>query len=220
MADVSVGSILSATFDTVKSNLRAGVLYVAVLTAFGSGSDYLSYSSGALGYGSGALGLAVAAVTIVAGYLLTEAMLSQSGQLTYHGSKRYFAYLGQAILIIIGVVLGVLLLVIPGLILAARWALAAPLLIGRGAGVIDAIRESWQLTRGHTLPIIIAGFILLVPVFALAGIGGVFSGEGSLVMIITAQLISSAFTVIITGMVVSLLTMLDSSPAALSEVFG
>lgn len=51
-----------------------------------------------------------------------------------------------AILVTIGVGAGTILLLIPGIYVAVRWSVAAPALIGRRAGAIDAMKASWGLT--------------------------------------------------------------------------
>jgi len=53
----------------------------------------------------------------------------------------------------VGIAIGFLLLVLPGIYLWARWSLVAPLVIGEGAGVSDAISESWARTQGLVAPV-------------------------------------------------------------------
>src|SRR5947209_8167387 len=49
----------------------------------------------------------------------------------------------------IGVGLGVLLFVVPGIMLAIRWALVAPIVMLEGQGARAAMRRSRELVRGH-----------------------------------------------------------------------
>ncbi len=70
------------------------------------------------------------------------------------------------------VVLGVLLLIVPGIMLACRLAFVSFLVVDRKMETIPALKESWRLTRGHAnkvflmallaIPIAIAGFICLL----------------------------------------------------------
>lgn len=52
-------------------------------------------------------------------------------------------------LIISGIFIGFLFLLVPAIVLAFGWILAPLLLVDRGAGVLDALRQSWQATQGE-----------------------------------------------------------------------
>ncbi|HET7571339.1 MAG TPA: glycerophosphoryl diester phosphodiesterase membrane domain-containing protein [Gaiellaceae bacterium] len=68
--------------------------------------------------------------------------------------------LGASILYGIGVLIGFVLLLIPGLIAIARWALIVPLVVIEERGVGEAFARSSQLVRGRT------GRVLLLVVVA------------------------------------------------------
>jgi hypothetical protein len=53
----------------------------------------------------------------------------------------------------VGVALGLILLVVPGVLLAIRWALAAPIVMLEGLGAGAAMRRSGELVRGHRGPV-------------------------------------------------------------------
>jgi len=70
------------------------------------------------------------------------------------------------------IVLGIFVLIVPGIILACRLAFVSYLVVDRKMETIPAVKESWRLTRGHAnkvflmallaIPIVIAGIICLV----------------------------------------------------------
>ena len=66
------------------------------------------------------------------------------------------------------VVLGLIMLVIPGIIIACRLALVPYLVMDRGLDAIKAVETSWRMTKGYTWKIFWMGF-LIVPIL-LAGL--------------------------------------------------
>lgn len=219
--DVTVGLIVSRTVETVQANARAGMIFIAALSAIGILGDYLSVgglSEEAVALG-GVVRLLSAIATIVGSYLLMEAILDRAGLLSYRGSKRYFAFLGQSIVLAIGVMVGLVLLVVPGMILAVRWSLAQALLIGRGAKVFESMGESWRKTAGYGWRIFFAVLLVGVAFIVLLGVIFVFLGESSLAGIALSQIVGNAFTVVLSALGVSLLGLIDPAGDSLSEVF-
>lgn len=76
----------------------------------------------------------------------------------------------------IGILLGMLALIVPGLMLWARWAVVAQTAAIDGGGWTDALRRSADLTeeyRWHALGVVfVAGMIAFVPTFALGAAFG------------------------------------------------
>lgn len=62
----------------------------------------------------------------------------------------------------IGVGIGFLLLIIPGIILAIGWTVAAPAVVIERLGVTESLARSWKLTQGNRLTIFFAYLILNV----------------------------------------------------------
>ena len=88
---------------------------------------------------------------------------------------RFGAYLVAFYLLAIGIAVGLVLLVVPGLYLGAIWFYVFPLMVDRGLGVGDALRESRQMANAnklgsHMLTVLVLGIISFVA-SGLVGLG-------------------------------------------------
>jgi uncharacterized membrane protein len=61
----------------------------------------------------------------------------------------FWRFLGAHILTAIAIALGFLALIVPGIILAVGLGFVPYLVVERGLGPIEAIKESWRITKGH-----------------------------------------------------------------------
>src|SRR5687768_11369570 len=63
--------------------------------------------------------------------------------------------------------LGLLLLVVPGVLLAALWLFPTYLVVDRNLGVFDALRSSWRIVvqRGLWINVALAAIILAISIF-------------------------------------------------------
>ncbi|MDO9334911.1 MAG: hypothetical protein EON95_15690 [Caulobacteraceae bacterium] len=105
-------------------------------------------------------GAAVYPILISLAAVLCQAMLVQvalahcrgrtlgAGEALVAGLRLLPAAVGIAILTGIGIVLGLLLLIVPGVMLWTIWVVALPVRADRRMGVIAAIEESGELTKG------------------------------------------------------------------------
>ncbi|MBI4705907.1 MAG: hypothetical protein HY744_32850 [Deltaproteobacteria bacterium] len=73
----------------------------------------------------------------------------------------YFAPLLVAnILTGLAVAFGLLLLIVPGIILALGLSLTVPIVVDRNLHAVDAMKESWRLTTGHKVGIFVFGLLM------------------------------------------------------------
>lgn len=86
--------------------------------------------------------------------------------LFFSGTDRLVPMLAVTFLAYLGVVLGVLLLVVPGFIVAMGWALSGPLVVDAGYSPVEALRESWEAMRGHKLQMFLFGIVATLMLFA------------------------------------------------------
>lgn len=70
--------------------------------------------------------------------------------------------------IVVGVIvgLGIVMLIVPGIIFACRLAFVPYLVIDREMDVMDALRASWDMTRGYGWQIFFMGFLAIFIVIA------------------------------------------------------
>ncbi|MEE8460433.1 MAG: hypothetical protein V3S08_11185 [Phycisphaerales bacterium] len=88
--------------------------------------------------------------------------------------------------LLVGVIVGIgfVLLIVPGIIFACKLAFTPYLVVDRGLNVIDAVNESWRMTRGHAWKVFFVG-LLSVPL----GIAGLMCcGVGIIVAIMWSKL--------------------------------
>lgn len=94
----------------------------------------------------------------------------------------------------IGVAIGFVLVIIPGLILLTFWSVGAPAIVVEGAGPIQAFGRSWRLVRGDAWPVFGTLLVVLLIVIAIGVVLGIIAtpiGNGATVV---ASIISDAIT--------------------------
>ncbi|MCX7698887.1 MAG: DUF975 family protein, partial [Candidatus Goldbacteria bacterium] len=80
----------------------------------------------------------------------------------FSGARFFFKYIISSILCGIIVIIGFCLLIIPGIILAIRFSFYMFFIVDKDAGPVEALKSSFNLTRGHTWNIFIFGIILIL----------------------------------------------------------
>ncbi|MBA4000427.1 hypothetical protein [Brevundimonas sp.] len=100
------------------------------------------------------------------------------------GVRMFFPLLGLGILAGLGMALGFILLIVPGVILAVLWSVAAPAIVIEKRGVFDSFQRSRDLTRGYRWNVfgllviyILLAWILEAAIGAVSfATGGAFAG--------------------------------------------
>jgi hypothetical protein len=118
------------------------------------------------------------------------------GQLYRSVSKVLAPLLWTAILVGVGVFLGLLLFIAPGLVLLTQWAVAAPVVVVEVRSAPEAIGRSRQLVHGHgwqVFGVLIVTFLLvLIADSALSAIANAISGSN--VAFAIANLVAGTLT--------------------------
>ena len=119
----------------------------------------------------------------------------------------FWQLLGVSIVAGIGIVIGFILLIIPGLILLTLWSVAIPAAVLEKPGVFASLGRSRELVRGHgwqVFGVIVLAFLITVGVSIVAGIIVGVAGGGDLVVAIANWLVN-ALTLPITALVSAVL---------------
>jgi len=110
-----------------------------------------------------------------------------------------------AILAGIGIAIGFVLIIIPGLVLLTFWSLGAPAIVAEGAGVFEAFGRSWRLVRGNAWSVfgtlVVVLLIAIVLGFILVAIANPI-GDGA---ILVANIIAGALTAPLFALAVSVM---------------
>jgi len=112
------------------------------------------------------------------------------------GFARLGTAIGVAILAGLGVALGMVLLIVPGLILAVMWSVAVPAAVVERTGVIESLSRSVALTRERRWrvfgAVLVAGVITVVVGAVVGGIFGVIGGAESILFTIVLWAVTAA----------------------------
>jgi hypothetical protein len=150
--------LLDETKGVVFSTPRGSVGYFVGLAGFSIASELSNRD---------VIGAQIAVVQTVAGYFLIVEMLKNCNLLPEVRVKKFWSYFGLGLVCSLATITGLLLLIIPGIILAVRWMPAYGYLLNKNMGVFDALSESWSQTRPHFWAILLA----LVPAIVAYAVG-------------------------------------------------
>lgn len=210
---LTVGEIFTRLRELLRENLGPLAGCVAALTAANVGLDYISTSAGTT--------LPASIASLAAQYYLTASSLERLGLREAGGRNRFGAFWGLNILSGLGIGLGYLLLIVPGLYLSARWVAASAALLAEDGSVSGAMGESWEITQPSVWPIIGALLVIFVPA-CLVGFGLGFLLQTLLPLVASLLMyvfIFSALTVSwLTG--VAVYSLLKPGVSQLREVFA
>ncbi|MEA2509052.1 MAG: hypothetical protein QOG21_1134 [Actinomycetota bacterium] len=202
--------VIQESFDLYKKHfahlfLVAFVIYagIAILTAI------------ATAIGGGAA-LFVASILSIIGLFLVQAALVEAvsdirdgrvdmtlGETFSRGASRLGPVAGAGILAGIGIAIGLVLLIIPGLILLTWWSVIVPVIVLEGVGVLASFSRSRNLVRGHDFQVFLVIVLELLVLF-LVGIvlslilAALPSGVQSFVSNIVSGSLTGPFSALIT----------------------
>ena len=230
--EASVGGILGETMSLLRDAARDFALYTLVvggLAAFGTIAG-LSDTAGELDFGfridssdkpaSALFELVSLIVGIFGTYLLLGRFLAVRGRLG-EGGGRFWPYLGMAILSALGMIVGLLLLVVPGIVLLVRWSAASGFVIGAGQGVTESLSSSWAATEGHGWAIFFAAVVLFVGLaVASAVIGAVLAVAGASVADMASAFVEAASGGVFAAFGIAIYGCVHDDAREVSEVFA
>jgi hypothetical protein len=196
---VRIGEVLADAWRIYQRLIRRSIMVAGLIFAVVGLADALSERTNTTLTRLVALGLGLVGGLLVQGALvevvrdLHEGREVRSIGAVYASTRgRLGTLLGVSILYGIGVVIGLVLLLVPGLIAAARWSLVVPLVVVEGLGWREAFARSSALVKGQTGRVLVvnlisnllsgiasvalAGIFIWFPRFFGAWIGGAIAG--------------------------------------------
>jgi hypothetical protein len=195
--ELKTGTIIDDTLGVLERGAVPFVMFIVALALLNSAVGYygLEYTSVLQQVLKGVLGFTIG---VAATYFLYEAVLARTGLRSRQSEDAFLPFIGLAIVTALGIMLGLVALVIPGLYLIARWSIAAPVLMIEGKGPIKAMQDSWERTKGSDFSIFVAVLLFFgIPWLASIAAGVVLGPEDPLGIVLSqlASAVASALGV-------------------------
>jgi hypothetical protein len=209
---ISVGEVISETFSVYRDNL--GALLGSAIVVF----IVVGLLAGILQSAGGLILVLLATAVRLAGQALYTGFVVKLvqdvrdgrrdlgvGDLFSAASPFILPLIGFGILFGIGVTIGFIFLVVPGLILLTFWSVGAPAIVVEGIGPIDAFKRSWQLVRGDAWAVfgtllVVLLIVIVIGVVLSAIANPIGDGEAStwIASIISTTITAPIFAIAVT----------------------
>jgi hypothetical protein len=209
---IEPGRVIGEAFETYRAHaapLLGGALLVIGIAGLAEG--LLSVS------GSIVLGILGALIGLAAGFLYTGYVVKlvqdvrdgrrdfSVGDLFSHAAPYVGTLILNGILAGIAIVIGFILIIVPGLILITIWSVISPSIVVEDKGVFEAFGRSRELVRGHGWQVfgaIVLAFLIIVVVGIISSAIGAAIGDAGLVIL---RAIGNIITAPIAALVSSIL---------------
>ena len=184
MQRLSPGDVIGRAFQIYREQI--GVLLPAALLVFAIDA-VVSWV-----FDEGVLAVVAAVVSLVLA-VLYQGMVVQLVRDVQDGRRDHtvgelFSSVSPVLLVLIavsilaglGIAIGFVLLIVPGLILLTFWSVVAPVTVIERPGVFSAFSRSWELVRGYGWPVfgtIVLVFLLVIVAAIAAGLIGLALGD-------------------------------------------
>lgn len=182
-----LGRVIQRTFSAIGGN--AAVFFGAAVVLVGAPSTLLAVGQSQLlttpeNAASGLLLMAAGTILNLIGMFLLQGMVVKAAVNGFNGKRSSFGeafdagvsmflpLLGLGIVAGVGITLGYILLLAPGVILTVLWSVAAPAVVVEKRGVFESLQRSRGLTRGHRWSV----FGLIMIYVALSWLIGILIG--------------------------------------------
>jgi hypothetical protein len=210
MRNIDVGDVISKVFQLYVDH--AGVLLPVAAIVY-----LIEAAFRVLGLESTGLALLGGVVALILGTLYTGMVVElvndvRDGRLdqTVGGLLGSVAPVVAVLIVVsilagIGIAIGLVLLIVPGLVLLTFWSVVAPVTVLERPGVLAAFKRSWQLVKGsawQVFGVIVLFLLIFIAIGAVLGVIGAILGDvGEVVLgwvgsVITAPLVALASAVL------------------------
>lgn len=161
----TAGALLDATLRHAMASPVLGLAMFVLLTAMGIGSDMISGNEAAPG-----LMILTSIVTLVVGFYVLRDSLERAGLMPDGRGGSMIGLFVMGFVSGLAILIGFVLLIVPGLYLSGKWAGAAALLIAEDEGGIDSLRLAGKRSAGMVWSNMLAVVAVWLPAVAvLAG---------------------------------------------------
>ena len=171
---IEIGTIVSTATADITANLGRYVGVALAMGLIGGLADTYASQGGSI-----AGNIALFFVAVLATHQTLQLKLGDNLIKPRFGAAFRFSLLSN-----LGIGLGLILLIVPGMILFARWSVGLPALLREELGVSQAMRRSSSLTDGNRWRVLGLGLLIWVPfllvMLLVSGLSAAFAGEGSL----------------------------------------
>lgn len=150
---LSFGQIVTATFALVLGDLPVALLTIVAIAAVATIVDVTAPSAGNI------LNIPV----LVVQYYLIRRLIERQGLRSADRLGGFGSFFVVGLVTGLAILLGFVLLILPGIYLNARWSLADAAVVAENRGFSDAIKRSWDATAGNVLPIVLASLAISIP---------------------------------------------------------
>lgn len=190
-AEFSAASIINRSFQILKDN--SGVfLGLAAISSILSAIFSFVLPTGGTFFNMMLNALFGAAMAYATYQILLNKPVS-IGQALNRGFERFSPLIGAAALTTLGIALGMILLIVPGIILACMWAVTIPACALEGTGAVDSIKRSCELTKGYRVQIFAIVFLfflsMAILLFVAIFIVGLISQSHIVITMVSAVLV-------------------------------
>ena len=210
---LDVGQLFAELGNQLRRNAKVALIALVLLVAGNLALDQLGNTSSAL-----PAGLLTFAVQL---YVIREALKS-AGALPDGSKVKLWSLWWMNIMSTVAIIAGCVLLIVPGLYLAGRWFVAGPIVIAEDKTAVEALRESWDLTRGSVWHLVAATILLFGGGLGIALVPAMIVPESEQGLSFTAATYVVMFAAYICGwlMEVGAYGLISNRQHGLSEIFA
>lgn len=161
-------------------------------------------------------------VNLIAQYYVSRFALSAAGLLPADAPGRFGSYWGMNIITNIAIVVGTLLLTLPGVYLGARWFIATPIILAEDKTAGEGMSDSWEIMQPSVWSLVGAILVLGVIGFGAAFVPFFLYGDQPIPLSVQAfsSLCLSATSVLGWLMAVGAYRLVARPERSLEEVFA
>lgn len=185
----TTGNILGEATRLIGLVPAVSAMYVMLNTAASVSSDI----PGLEGVGT----MTSSIVGLALGYVLVASMVVAGG-LVDQKKAGFLPYFGMGILTSLGIGLGLIFLIVPGIFLLVRWTAAYGFLFAEGEGVTKSMTSSYHLTEGSFWPLL--GAIVIPSVLAIGAVAAMIFWTGDEGQILLPASIAANLAISVAGL--------------------